>query len=180
MAHAKNYDVIVLGAGAAGMMCALEAAKRGKSVVVIDHAKAPGEKIRISGGGKCNFTNVNCTAKNFLSENPSFAISALKAYPPQMFINWVKKSHISFHEKTLGQLFCDGSANEIIWMITSAMAEAGVTLLLETKIEFVTRNENGFSVETSSGVFDAARLVWPPAANPSRKWVQPVWGMISP
>jgi predicted Rossmann fold flavoprotein len=159
MAHAKNYDVIVLGAGAAGMMCALEAARRGKSVVIIDHAKAPGEKIRISGGGKCNFTNVNCSAKNFLSENPSFSISALKAYTPQMFVDWVKKSHISFHEKTLGQLFCDGSATEIIWMITSAMAEAGVTLLLETKIEFVSHNDNGFSVETSAGVFDATRLV---------------------
>jgi predicted Rossmann fold flavoprotein len=159
MAHAKNFDVIILGAGAAGMMCAIEAGRRGKSVVIIDHAKAPGEKIRISGGGKCNFTNVNCTAKNFLSENPSFAISALKAYTPQMFIEWVRKSHISFHEKTLGQLFCDGSATEIIWMITSAMAEAGVTLLLNTKIEFVTHDENGFSVETSNGVYDATRLV---------------------
>ena len=159
MAHAKNYDVIVLGAGAAGMMCALEAGRRGKSVVIIDHAKAPGEKIRISGGGKCNFTNVNCGPKNFLSENPSFAISALNAYPPRLFIEWVRKSHIAFHEKTLGQLFCDGSANEIIWMITSAMAEAGVNLLLNTKIEFVTRHEQGFSVETSNGVFDATRLV---------------------
>lgn len=159
MAHAKNFDVIVLGAGAAGMMCAIEAGRRGKSVAIIDHAKAPGEKIRISGGGKCNFTNVHCTAKNFLSENPSFAISALKAYTPQMFVEWVRKSHISFHEKTLGQLFCDGSATEIIWMITSAMAEAGVTLLLSTKIDFVTHNENGFSVETSAGVFDATRLV---------------------
>jgi predicted Rossmann fold flavoprotein len=159
MAHAKNFDVIILGAGAAGMMCAIEAGRRGKSVVIIDHAKAPGEKIRISGGGKCNFTNVNCTAKNFLSENPAFAISALKAYTPEMFIEWVRKSHISFHEKTLGQLFCDGSATEIIWMITSAMAEAGVTLLLNTKIEFVTHNENGFSVETSNGVYDATRLV---------------------
>ncbi len=159
MAHAKNFDVIVLGAGAAGMMCAIEAGRRGKSVVIIDHAKAPGEKIRISGGGKCNFTNIHCSAKNFLSENPSFSISALKAYTPQMFIEWVRKSHISFHEKTLGQLFCNGSATEIIWMITSAMTEAGVTLLLNTKIEFVTHNENGFSVETSEGVFDATRLV---------------------
>jgi predicted Rossmann fold flavoprotein len=159
MAHAKNFDVIVLGAGAAGMMCAIEAGRRGKSVVIIDHAKAPGEKIRISGGGKCNFTNVHCTAKNFLSENPSFAISVLKAYTPQHFIEWVRKSHILFHEKTLGQLFCNGSATEIIWMITSAMAEAGVTLLLNTKIEFVTHNENGFSVETSGGVFDAKGLV---------------------
>ena len=159
MAHAKNYDVIVLGAGAAGMMAAIEAGRRGKTVVVIDHAKAPGEKIRISGGGKCNFTNVHCGPKNFLSENPSFAISALKAYPPQIFIDWVTKSHIRFHEKTLGQLFCDGSANEIIWMLTSAMAGAGTTLLLETKIEFVTHHENGFSVETSSGVFDTKSLV---------------------
>ena len=159
MAHAKNFDVIVLGAGAAGMMAAIEAGRRGKSVVIIDHAKAPGEKIRISGGGHCNFTNVHCTAKNFLSENPSFAISALKAYTPLHFMEWVRRSHITFHEKTLGQLFCNGSATEIIWMITSAMAEANVTLLLETKIEFVTYNDNGFSVETSAGVFDATRLV---------------------
>jgi predicted Rossmann fold flavoprotein len=102
---------------------------------------------------------VHCQPKHFLSENPSFAISALKAYPPQMFIDWVRKSHISFHEKTLGQLFCDGSATEIIWMITSAMAEVGVKLLLNNKIGFVTHNENGFSVETSEGVFDAKRLV---------------------
>lgn len=159
MAHAKNFDVIVLGAGAAGMMCAIEAGKRGKTVVLIDHAKAPGEKIRISGGGKCNFTNIHCSAKNFLSENPSFAISALKAYTPQMFVEWVRNSHIAFHEKTLGQLFCDGSANEIIWMLKSAMAEAGVTLLLETKIEFVSKIDSGFSVETSAGVFDAQSLV---------------------
>ncbi len=159
MAHAKNFDVIVLGAGAAGMMCAIEAGRRGKSVVIIDHAKAPGEKIRISGGGHCNFTNVHCGPKNFLSENPAFSISALKAYPPQQFIDWVRKTGIPFHEKTLGQMFCDGSAVDIITMLTRAMRDVNVSLMLNTKIEHVTHNENGFSVETSAGVFDAVRLV---------------------
>jgi predicted Rossmann fold flavoprotein len=159
MAHSKNFDVIVLGAGAAGMMCAIEAGRRGKSVAIIDHAKAPGEKIRISGGGHCNFTNVHCGPKNFLSENPAFAISALKAYPPQQFIDWVRKTGIQFHEKTLGQMFCDGYAVDIITMLTRAMREVNVALMLNTKIEHVTHNENGFCVETTEGVFDAARLV---------------------
>src|SRR5690242_3344934 len=107
----RKIDVLILGAGAAGMMAAFEAGKRGRSVLVVDHAKAPGEKIRISGGGRCNFTNVNATAKlareRFLSKNPKFALSALSRYTPERFISLVRTYGISFHEKTLGQLFCD-------------------------------------------------------------------------
>ena len=107
-----DFDVIVLGAGAAGMMAGIEAGKRGRKVLVVDHARDPGEKIRISGGGRCNFTNVNAThtlgRERFLSQNPRFALSALSRYTPEMFIARVKKQGIAFHEKTLGQLFCDG------------------------------------------------------------------------
>jgi predicted Rossmann fold flavoprotein len=152
-------DVIVLGAGAAGMMCAIEAGRRGLRVLVLDHAKAPGEKIRISGGGRCNFTNMHCGPKNFLSQNPYFAISALKAYTPQDFVAQVKKRGIAFHEKALGQLFCDGSAREIITMLTDAMAEVGAKLLLETQIHAVSREGDEYCVETSMGPLRAPRLV---------------------
>ena len=114
MPTANKTEVIVLGAGAAGMMCAIEAARRGRQVRVIDHARAPGEKIRISGGGRCNFTNLHCGPSNFLSGNTHFAISALKSFTQYDFIDRVKARGIAFHEKTLGQLFCDGSAREII------------------------------------------------------------------
>ena len=119
----RNIDVLVLGAGAAGMMAAIEAGKRGRSVLVVDHATAPGEKIRISGGGRCNFTNINATRaeaqKRFLSQNPKFALSALSRYTPQDFIALVKRYGIAFHEKTLGQLFCDGASQQIINMLTA-------------------------------------------------------------
>src|SRR3954470_24599045 len=101
----EDFDVVVLGAGAAGMRCAIEAGKRGRKVLVLDHAKAAGEKIRISGGGRCNFTNTNTDPKNFLSQNPSFAISALRRYTPRDFIALVDRYRIGWHEKTLGQLF---------------------------------------------------------------------------
>src|SRR5215471_17363222 len=102
---AEEFDVLVIGAGAAGMMCAIEAGKRGRKVLVVDHAKAPGEKIRISGGGRCNFTNVNTAPANFLSANPKFCFSALRRYRPADFIALVKRYDIAFHEKTLGLLF---------------------------------------------------------------------------
>jgi predicted flavoprotein YhiN len=130
MSAITKTDVVVLGAGAAGMMCAIEAGRRGRSVVVIDHARAPGEKIRISGGGRCNFTNLHCTPKNFISNNPHFAISALKSFTQHDFVDRVKARGIAFHEKTLGQLFCDGSAREIIAMLTDDMREAGARLEL--------------------------------------------------
>lgn len=155
----KTVDVVVLGAGAAGMMCAVEAGRRGRTVAVLDHAKAPGEKIRISGGGRCNFTNMHSGPGNFLSGNPHFAKSALKSYTAQDFIAWVEANGIAYHEKTLGQLFCDGSARAIIAMLTDAMAEVGVELRLATEISVVRRNEAGFLVETSAGTFAATSLV---------------------
>jgi predicted flavoprotein YhiN len=105
-----NYDVIIIGAGAAGMMCAIEAGKRGRKVLLVDHAKKIGEKIRISGGGRCNFTNLNTKPDKFISQNPKFVRSALSQYTQHDFINLVKKHKIDFHEKKLGQLFCDQSA----------------------------------------------------------------------
>ncbi|PVM85467.1 BaiN/RdsA family NAD(P)/FAD-dependent oxidoreductase [Caulobacter endophyticus] len=155
----EQFDVVVLGAGAAGMMCAIEAGKRGRSVLIVDHAKAAGEKIRISGGGRCNFTNVGATPANFLSANPKFCVSALRRYRPANFIDLVKKHGIAFHEKTLGQLFCDGSSKEIIAMLLDEMAEAGVVLRLETAIQGVDRQGEGFVVELSSGAVACASLV---------------------
>jgi len=113
----EKYDVIIIGAGAAGMMSAIEAGKRGRKVLLVDHAKKIGEKIRISGGGRCNFTNINTHPDKFISKNPKFAISALKQYTQNDFIDLIKKHNIKFHEKKLGQLFCDESAQQIIDML---------------------------------------------------------------
>ncbi|PVM93552.1 aminoacetone oxidase family FAD-binding enzyme [Caulobacter radicis] len=155
----EQFDVVVLGAGAAGMMCAIEAGKRGRKVLIVDHAKAAGEKIRISGGGRCNFTNVGAAPANFLSANPKFCVSALRRYRPANFIDLVKKHGIAFHEKTLGQLFCDGSSKEIIAMLLDEMADAGVVLRLETAIQGVDKSGEGFVVELSSGPVACASLV---------------------
>lgn len=154
-------DVIILGAGAAGMFCAIEAARRGRRVVLIDHAKNPGEKIRISGGGRCNFTNLGIEPDRFLSDNPRFAVSALKRYTQWDFIDRVDRAGIAWHEKTLGQLFCDGSAKEIIGMLVADMAEAGVDLRLQTQIGAVRREGDSgpFRVETSAGSLESAALV---------------------
>lgn len=152
-------DVVIIGAGAAGMMCAIEAGKRGRRVVVIDHARAPGEKIRISGGGRCNFTNIHASPRNFLSGNPHFCKSALARYRPQDFVALVERHGIDWHEKTLGQLFCDHSAKDIIRMLMAEMMAAGVQLRLETSIGEVDRTASGFRVTTSAGTVDAASLV---------------------
>ncbi|UXN71492.1 NAD(P)/FAD-dependent oxidoreductase [Devosia neptuniae] len=145
-----HYDVIVLGAGAAGMMAAIEAGKRGRKVLLVDHAAHAGDKIRISGGGRCNFTNINATIERgrdrFLSDNPRFALSALSRYTPDMFIALVQRYGIAFHEKTLGQLFCDGPATQINTMLLGEMRLAGVTLWLKTAIERVSKTETGFEV----------------------------------
>jgi predicted Rossmann fold flavoprotein len=140
------YDVVVLGAGAAGMMCAAEAGKRGRSVLVIDHAQKPGEKIRISGGGRCNFTNLHTSPDRFISENPRFAISALRRYTARDFIDLVERHGIAYHEKTLGQLFCDGSAKQIVAMLLGEMGRGGVELRLGARAGAVARTEDGFSV----------------------------------
>lgn len=154
----EKADVIVLGAGAAGMMCAVEAGRRGRRVLVIDHNAAPGEKIRISGGGRCNFTNREAPPDRFLSENPRFAVSALRRFGPGDFIARVDAAGIGWHEKTLGQLFCDGSARQIVSLLTGQMAEAGATLWLGTTIEAVER-DGDFLVRTSRGLVRADRLV---------------------
>ena len=145
-----SIDTLVLGAGAAGMMCAIHAASRGGQVLIIDHARKPGEKIRISGGGRCNFTNLNTAPQNFISGNPHFAKSALKRYTQHDFVTLVQQHGIAFHEKTLGQLFCDGSATEIINMLLAEMAKAGVDLRLETSISAVRKTDTGFEVELST------------------------------
>jgi len=154
-----RYDVIVLGAGAAGMMCAIRAGQRGRSVAVLDHAAAPGEKIRISGGGRCNFTNIHAGPKNFLSANPHFAKSALARFTPRDFLAMVERHGIAWHEKTLGQLFCDNSAKDIIRMLTDEMRAAGAQLLLRTETGGVEQIDGGYRVSTSEGTFEASSLV---------------------
>lgn len=153
------FDVVVVGAGAAGMMCAIEAGKRGRRVLVIDHAAAPGEKIRISGGGRCNFTNVNAAPANFISANPHFCISALRRYRARDFVAWVERHGIAYHEKTLGQLFCDGSAKEIIAMLTGEMRQAKAELRLKTSVESVSKTDDGFRLTLSQGAVSCASLV---------------------
>lgn len=159
MNNLNKFDVIVLGGGAAGLMCAIEAGKRGRSVLVLDHAKAPAEKIRISGGGRCNFTNLHCGPKNFLSQNPHFCKSALSNYSSANFIALVKRHKIPFHEKTLGQLFCDQSAKDIIKMLLVEMAAVKAELWLETNIDRVSKTGDGFCVETSEGALFAQSVV---------------------
>ncbi|WHO72827.1 NAD(P)/FAD-dependent oxidoreductase [Rhizobium sp. BT03] len=155
----RKSDVIVIGAGAAGMMAAIRAGKRGRSVVILDHAKAPGEKIRISGGGRCNFTNIHAGPKNFLSANPHFCKSALARFTPADFIAMVDGHGIAWHEKTLGQLFCDDSAKDIIRMLLDEMRSAGAQLHLGTGISAVERVEAGFRVSTGEDRFEASSLI---------------------
>src|ERR1700723_1131818 len=152
--HVQKVDVVILGAGAAGMMCALEAGRRGLRVVLLDHAERAGKKILISGGGRCNFTNIHCRPENFLSENPHFAKSALARFTPADFISLVEKHGIRYHEKTLGQLFCDRSAMEIVTMMERECAEAGVRLLVNARVVSVVR-DGQFLVETTAGLFHA-------------------------
>jgi len=140
-------------------MCAIRAGRRGRSVLVLDHAAAPGEKIRISGGGRCNFTNIHAGPKNFLSANPHFAKSALARFTPQDFIAMVERHGIAWHEKTLGQLFCDNSAKDIIRMLTDEMRDAGAQLRLRTEIRDIDQTAGGYRVSTSEGAFEASSLV---------------------
>ena len=156
----SDLDVLIVGAGAAGMMCAIEAGKRGRRVRVIDHARAPGEKIRISGGGRCNFTNLGTSGANFLSENPRFALSALKRFTQHDFLKMVERHGIAWHEKTLGQLFCDDSAKQIIRMLTDEMKAAGVILSLGLGVTAITRVGDRFEVALDDGTgVSAASLV---------------------
>lgn len=159
MTHNHTYDAVIIGAGAAGMMCAIEAGKRGRRVLVIDHADAPGEKIRISGGGRCNFTNINASPKNFLSQNTHFCTSALSRYTQHDFIKLVEKHGIRYHEKTLGQLFCDESARQIIDMLLAEMESVGADLTLKTSVSKIEKPGDGFIVETTDGAISCQSLV---------------------
>ena len=154
-----QYDVVVIGAGAAGMMAAAEAGKRGRRVLLVDHARAAGEKIRISGGGRCNFTNVHASPKQFLSENPHFCISSLKRFTARDFTRRVEARGIAFHEKTLGQLFCDGSSQQIIAMLLDDLAAANARLRLETSVDEVSKSESGFRLRLFTGPVECASLV---------------------
>lgn len=154
----QPFDAIILGAGAAGLMCAIEAGKRGRRVAVLELAERPGKKILISGGGRCNFTNIHCRPENFLSANPHFAKSALARYTPGHFLDLVKKHGIAYHEKTLGQLFCDHSSRQILDMLLTECADAGVEILLGVKTEQIEHAGN-FTLHTSKAVFHAPVLV---------------------
>jgi len=155
----EMFDVVVIGAGAAGLMCAIEAGKRGRRVLVLDHAKAPGEKIRISGGGRCNFTNTRTAPAAFLSQNPRFCISALSRYTPADFIALVDRHGIAWHEKTLGQLFCDDSAKQIVDMLVGALRDAGGVLRLGTDVSSIEKAADGFSLMAGSQAIGCQSLV---------------------
>src|SRR5437660_6736483 len=154
----QSFDVIILGAGAAGLMCALEAGKRGRSVAVLERAERIGKKILISGGGRCNFTNLHCRPENFISANPHFAKSALARYTPADFIALVEKHSIAYHEKTLGQLFCDGPAQQIVSMMEEECRAAGATILTHINVERVS-HEGGFLLRTGRDEFHTSSLV---------------------
>ncbi len=154
----KKFDAIVIGAGAAGMFCAARAGQRGQRVAVIDHAEKLGEKIRISGGGRCNFTNINTSPANFLSQNPHFCRSALARYTAQDFIALVRKHGITFHEKTLGQLFCDKSSQQIIDMLIDECRDAQVSFVHPVTVNSVLFDDT-FRIATSGGEYSAAKLV---------------------
>jgi predicted Rossmann fold flavoprotein len=154
----QKVDVVILGAGAAGMMCALEAGRRGRRVVLLDHAERVGKKILISGGGRCNFTNLHCRAENFLSENPHFAKSALARFTPEDIVALVERHGIRYHEKTLGQLFCDRSAHDVVSMLERECADAGVKTIVGARVMSVAR-DGYFQVETTATTFEAEAVV---------------------
>ena len=155
----NQFDVIVVGAGAAGLMCSMEAGKRSKSVCLIEHTSKIAEKIRISGGGKCNFTNLHSDNNNFLSKNKHFCKSAFAKYTQSDFINLINKHGIEFHEKKLGQLFCNNSSREIIDMLVSECEKQKVTINLDTKINTITKNTNNYVLNTNKGEFYSPSIV---------------------
>jgi predicted Rossmann fold flavoprotein len=154
----QSFDAVILGAGAAGLMCAIEAGRRGRSVAVLERAASPGKKILISGGGRCNFTNLHCQPENFISANPNFAKSALARYTPADFIALVEKHRIPYHEKKLGQLFCDRSAQDILDMLLAECRAAGVKIFLDVNISNV-RRDTTFLIRADTAEFHAAALV---------------------
>ncbi|MGA9041137.1 MAG: NAD(P)/FAD-dependent oxidoreductase [Terriglobales bacterium] len=154
----QEFDALILGAGAAGLMCAIEAGKRGRRVAILERAERPGKKILISGGGRCNFTNIHCSPENFISANPHFAKSALARYTPADFIALVEKHGIRYHEKTIGQLFCDRSAQDILGMLEKEYHDAGVHLFVNIEVQEVTRSTE-FVVRTAEAEFHAPVVV---------------------
>ncbi|HEU0141375.1 MAG TPA: NAD(P)/FAD-dependent oxidoreductase [Bryobacteraceae bacterium] len=154
----RRFDAVIVGAGAAGLMCAIEAGKRGRRVAVLEHAEGVGKKILISGGGRCNFTNIYSSPDNFLSANPHFAKSALARYTPADFVTLVEAYGIPYHEKTLGQLFCDRTARDIIHMLEEECRRAGVTIFLKTSVREVRRTTE-FVLDTGTEEFRASVLV---------------------
>jgi predicted Rossmann fold flavoprotein len=157
--NANRYDVIILGAGAAGLMCAGFAGQRGRSVLVLEQSRHPAEKIRISGGGRCNFTNLHAGPANFLSDNPRFCRSALSGYTQRDFITLVERYGIAYHEKTRGQLFCDGSSQQIIDMLLAECRNANAQLRLGVRISAIAKDESGFAVVTDQGEYRSRSLV---------------------
>jgi predicted Rossmann fold flavoprotein len=152
-------DVVIIGAGAAGLMCAFEAGKRGRRVVVIEHASKPAEKIRISGGGRCNFTNLHASPEHYLSQNPRYCVSALSRYTAQDFISLVEKHGIAYYEKTLGQLFCRDSSQRIIHMLLEECRQANVEIRVHTYVDEISKPDNRFRVRTDKGELCCESLV---------------------
>ncbi len=159
MAHSRDADVLIIGAGAAGLMCALTAGQAGLKVVVLEHANRVGKKILMSGGGRCNFTNMGTSPANFISANPHFCKSALARYRPADFVALVEKHGIRHHEKELGQLFCDDSSKQIVKMLTDECDRAGVRILTSTQVHTITQSQFGYAVATSAGPLSANILV---------------------
>ena len=155
----EKYDVIIIGAGAAGMMSAIESGKRGRKVLLVDHAKKIGEKIRISGGGRCNYTNINTHPSKFISKNPKFVISALSQYTQNDFINLIKKHNIKFHEKKLGQLFCDQSAQQIVDMLLLECQNANVSIMKETIITEVDKQGDKYIIVVGKDKYSCKSLI---------------------
>src|SRR5262245_9302748 len=156
--HPQDADVIIIGAGAAGLMCGIEAGKRGRSVIVLERNDAVGKKIRISGGGRCNFTNLYTSPENFISENQSFHKSALARFTPDDFIALIRKHRIAYHEKKLGQLFCDGSSQQVIDMLKAECAAVKARIVLNCRVKSIDKRER-FALRTNAGDFECSSLV---------------------
>lgn len=154
-----HFDVVIIGAGAAGLMCGATAGYRGRRVLILDHARRAGQKILMSGGGRCNFTNLNSTPRQFLSANPRFCISALKRYTPEAFLELVERHGIDYEEKAPGQLFCRGRAREIVDMLLTECEWAGVDIRLRTGVRSVAHADDTYRIETDKGTFTASSLV---------------------
>jgi hypothetical protein len=176
-ADLHQFDVIVLGGGAAGLMCAAVAGQHGRRVALLEHNGQVGRKILISGGGRCNFTNLHCGPGNFISENKHFAKSALAGYGPRDFLELVERYGIRWHEKTLGQLFCDGSARQIVEMLLAECARGGVEVVVEARGIEVERGRGGVGFVARRGSLRGSRWWWRRGDCRSQRWGRQGWGM---